>query len=156
MSEKTFSRHDFVQLHSNRHRDRMSKRKIEILFRPNVSLVSLLSVQRDPPLFLLCSRTHPAVRSLARFSLARKVTMFTREALRANFFRVFHQREHKAIRRPARDIIFAALLSNGNRFRPLPPPLPQKERSIKYSSVHARDPSLSIIYVFQLSVSRNI
>lgn len=73
--------------------------------------------------FHMCVRAFVhSSRWLARFSFARKVTMFTREALRVNFFRVFRQREHKAIRRPAQDIIFAwSLLSNGNHFRLLPP-----------------------------------
>lgn len=91
-------------------------------FRPSIPF---LSVRQDRHCFLhacaRCSSARSSSRWLTRFSFARKVTMFTREALRVNFFRVFRQREHKAIRRPARDIIFAALLSNGNHFRLLPP-----------------------------------
>lgn len=90
-------------------------------FQPSTSF---LSVHRDfcHCFSYVCARARSSTRSwLARFSFARKVTMFTREALRVNFFRVFRQREHKAIRRPARDIIFAALLSNGNHFHLLPP-----------------------------------
>lgn len=89
----------------NRHRGRIFSWKIETFF-PTQGIFSVFAV--GPPRSAIISparahaSTHPPVWSLARFSLTHKVTMFTREALRANFFRVFHQREHKAIRRPAR------------------------------------------------------